>query len=574
MPCRKAGHLFRGNFDQYNWGDHETASEMQCTKIGWCSTMSITVRDCLKLPSLRNAEVLAGHAGLDQYVSTVSVLEYAKTFAMVNPLFLGNEIILTAFISIKDDVDAQCEAIRRLHAVGEAAIVLYYVDYYMENVDQKLISVANELDFPLIVMPRNDYSLRYSDVITEVLMHIFRDQQNETRFATQLLQQISMMREQQRSISGILRLLSDRCQYTFLLVDEDGRDCGFAPWPMSINEEFRNSVYDHIDESDDFPVTFLWKDCNYVICKNSFATKMKSRFTLFSIMAAGTTEDTKLLQASEVLQSSYDIWDDDLRKKTQDDLVRMVLVEPADEVYRFANSMRLDLHPLRIMWVICPSPAEKYTYGSADRANIKYEIKKHLRANRKTGIVDTFDNSVVAFMNDDKYLEFDKDLCESLTKYLQEQYPGMILTWCGALDSITDAKRAYLLLEEYFPTACAIYAHKTVLTQRELSFAGNCHDTLHRATVLPEKYRLILKPLQGRDEKTAIDTLSAYLIDADKNIAAAAKYLHVHESTVKYRLNNIKRKLGYDIAEMPGVYSLYKALALNRLLHARNNIKY
>lgn len=547
---------------------------MQCTKIGWCSTMSITVRECLKLPSLRNAEVLAGHAGLDQYVSTVSVLEYAKTFAMANPLFLGNEIILTAFISIKDDVDAQCEAIRRLHAVGEAAIVLYYVDYYMENVDQKLISVANELDFPLIVMPRNDYSLRYSDVITEVLMHIFRDQQNETRFATQLLQQISMMREQQRSISGILRLLSDRCQYTFLLVDEDGRDCGFAPWPMSINEEFRNSVYDHIDESDDFPVTFLWKDCNYVICKNSFATKMKSRFTLFSIMAAGTTEDTKLLQASEVLQSSYDIWDDDLRKKTQDDLVRMVLVEPADEVYRFANSMRLDLHPLRIMWVICPSPAEKYTYGSADRANIKYEIKKHLRANRKTGIVDTFDNSVVAFMNDDKYLEFDKDLCESLTKYLQEQYPGMILTWCGALDSITDAKRAYLLLEEYFPTACAIYAHKTVLTQRELSFAGNCHDTLHRATVLPEKYRLILKPLQGRDEKTAIDTLSAYLIDADKNIAATAKYLHVHESTVKYRLNNIKRKLGYDIAEMPGVYSLYKALALNRLLHARNNIKY
>ena len=51
--------------------------------------MSITVRECLKLPSLRNAEVLAGHAGLDQYVSTVSVLEYAKPFAMDNHLFFG-----------------------------------------------------------------------------------------------------------------------------------------------------------------------------------------------------------------------------------------------------------------------------------------------------------------------------------------------------------------------------------------------------------------------------------------------------------------------------------------------------
>ena len=536
--------------------------------------MGVTVRDCLKLPSLRNAEILAGHAGLDQFVSTVSVLEYAKTVAMESPLFLGNEIILTAFISVKDDVDAQCDAIRRLHAVGEAALVLYYVNYFLGGVDQKLIAVADELGFPLIVMPRDDYTLRYSDVITEVLMQIFLDHQRDTRFAAQMLRQISMMQEQRRSVNGILRLLSDRCQYTFLLADEDGKDCGFAPWPMSINEEFRNSIYDHLDGSTAFPISFRYKECDYAICKNSFLTKTKIRFNLFSVMEEGAEDATKLLQAAEVMQSSYDIWDIGLRKKTPDSLVCMILLDPSDEVYRLAKSLQLDLQLLRIMWVICPSPAEKYTYGSADRANIKYEIKKHLRANRKTGIVDTFDNSVVAFMNDDKYLEFDKDLCESLTKYLQEQYPGMILTWCGALDSITDAKRAYLLLEEYFPTACAIYAHKTVLTQRELSFAGNCHDTLHRATVLPEKYRLILKPLQGRDEKTAIDTLSAYLIDADKNIAATAKYLHVHESTVKYRLNNIKRKLGYDIAEMPGVYSLYKALALNRLLHARNNIKY
>lgn len=115
--------------------------------------MSITVRDCLKLPSLRNAEVLAGHAGLDQYVSTVSVLEYAKTFAMANPLFLGNEIILTAFISIKDDVDAQCEAIRRLHAVGEAAIVLYYVGYYMENVDQSSFRLQTSWIFHSLLCP-------------------------------------------------------------------------------------------------------------------------------------------------------------------------------------------------------------------------------------------------------------------------------------------------------------------------------------------------------------------------------------------------------------------------------------
>ena len=40
--------------------------------------MAITVSDCLRLPSLREAKVVAGHKGLNKFVTTVSVLEYAK----------------------------------------------------------------------------------------------------------------------------------------------------------------------------------------------------------------------------------------------------------------------------------------------------------------------------------------------------------------------------------------------------------------------------------------------------------------------------------------------------------------
>ena len=38
--------------------------------------MSVTVKDLLKLPSLRQAKVLAGEAGLSRAVSSISVLEY------------------------------------------------------------------------------------------------------------------------------------------------------------------------------------------------------------------------------------------------------------------------------------------------------------------------------------------------------------------------------------------------------------------------------------------------------------------------------------------------------------------
>ena len=123
--------------------------------------MSLTVADCLKLPSLQDAKVIAGQNGLGKIVSSVSVLEYARVFAMADALFLGNELIITAFTSVMDDVDAQCNAIRRLNEVGEAAVILYYVGYYVKTVDPRLIAVADELDFPLIIMPPNTYNLRF-----------------------------------------------------------------------------------------------------------------------------------------------------------------------------------------------------------------------------------------------------------------------------------------------------------------------------------------------------------------------------------------------------------------------------
>ena len=117
--------------------------------------MSLTVADCLKLPSLQDAKVIAGQNGLGKIVSSVSVLEYARVFAMADALFLGNELIITAFTSVMDDVDAQCNAIRRLNEVGEAAVILYYVGYYVKTVNPRLIAVADELNFPLFIMPPN-----------------------------------------------------------------------------------------------------------------------------------------------------------------------------------------------------------------------------------------------------------------------------------------------------------------------------------------------------------------------------------------------------------------------------------
>ena len=49
--------------------------------------MSVTVNDLMRLPSLRQAKVLAGHRGLGKIVSSISVLESTDPDVLVADRF-------------------------------------------------------------------------------------------------------------------------------------------------------------------------------------------------------------------------------------------------------------------------------------------------------------------------------------------------------------------------------------------------------------------------------------------------------------------------------------------------------
>lgn len=94
--------------------------------------MSVKLADLMKLPSLKEAKVVSGKSGLSKLVSSISVLEYTEVALLEDDLFdndefYGSEIVVSAFVNIRDDVEAQCRTIERLHKVGEVALILYYV---------------------------------------------------------------------------------------------------------------------------------------------------------------------------------------------------------------------------------------------------------------------------------------------------------------------------------------------------------------------------------------------------------------------------------------------------------------
>ena len=126
--------------------------------------MSITVSDCLKLPSLREGVVVAGENGLSSIVNNISVLEITEEsqISAMKDDINNFELCLTSFAGIAGNVEAQCKIIQYLADVGDVGLVIYYVGTIMQEVNPQIIQTANSLDFPIIVMPLNRIDFRYA----------------------------------------------------------------------------------------------------------------------------------------------------------------------------------------------------------------------------------------------------------------------------------------------------------------------------------------------------------------------------------------------------------------------------
>ena len=180
--------------------------------------MSITIRDCFNLPSLRIATLVAGKGGLDKHVDSVSVLEWINLERLQTEFFIQNELLISSFYNLKDSISDQVLAIRKLHSSGEIGLVLYYVGRILPEVHPDLIDVCNELDFPLMIMPESNQ--RYSEAIMEITELIYKDRAKSTNSINRVIEALSSVPTHFRSYETLLRVISDQLKISLAIKNE------------------------------------------------------------------------------------------------------------------------------------------------------------------------------------------------------------------------------------------------------------------------------------------------------------------------------------------------------------------
>lgn len=522
----------------------------------------ITVANVMKLPSMYGSEIVAGHNGLDNPVESITVLEYGKLSDTLDTLFTntqfsGNELLISSFANILDDVEAQCENIRRYHATGASGIILFYVGIILPKIDSALLKCCNELDFALICMP-GDISHKYGDVIGDVSYALFRDQQSEKSFVSDLIGRFSKLDKHQQNIDALLRMLSNHLQASVMLTDYSSHLCNVAAWPRTIAPTIEANAAIWLNEIGTGAIlSITMGESKGYLQYCPPLLDGASQFCLYLFSYNEPLSRELLWQASELIQLYSHIYNENLGRFVTSELVEAIIDNQPLKMNRLAELFHLEVAALNQMWVFIP----KKQLGANDTRFLNM-CSRALSSVSSTVLTGYYGDHLVAFCNASAAANERQSTAADFLASLGGKVGAYRIICADCLDTTEDVNHVYFDIIKFAEAAQTIFPYKSYLRTTDILFAKTCLEAIDNKKILSHYLSIIKKLKNGTD---ILSTMTTYLLDADSNTTQTAKHLCCHLNTIKYRLRIVKDLLGYSPSDMPDAFPLYMAVAIHRL---------
>lgn len=515
--------------------------------------MSITIRDCLNLPSLSLGKVIAGHDGLDRIVTTVSVLEFNDTEE--TDILSPNELLISSLFCVKDDVDAQCKLLEKAIRSGDVGLVLFYADLILGPISPKILKLADLRHFPIILMPESDMGLKYSDVISDVTEAIYNDRKVNHYFVRDTIQRLSQSPSQDRTPAMVLTLASIYAKSAFFLCDSRNNLIASSYWPAANCLPFDQVLRAYnktAAPADSF---------GYQVYKTSFVDKQGAELTLYAATSNSRLNASILSEVAEVIQLFALLWNYNLNLQTPEALIPALLEGERDLAACICKHCGLELAAYnQLIFIQCPQ--EPLTVEKAGA--LLAHIKDLFAGASCSAIIDLFGSAVTIIAGCGRGVKH-QILLEELERLLASSAPALIRTTYHSSCLQEDAAAFFSAHCRALDAAMRIYPSKTSFTGSDISFAGKVLDIITSIDGQARYYTDLLMPITENPESDLISTLIAYLLDCDSEVKKTAELLFVHRNTILYRLNKVRELLDCDLSKMPMAYDIYLAAAIYRM---------
>ena len=520
--------------------------------------MSVTVKNLLKLPSLANAKVIAGKGGLDKIVTAVSVLETME-YKLIddhdyfNDEFNGCEIIITGFLNGAEDIDAQYNLVKGLALSGEAGLILYYVGVIVKKVDPSIIKLADELKFPIIVMPYKRTNLRYSEAITDIMGLIIRDQISVEPMMVTLLESISKLPAHQQNVGTMIRLISKRLGASVIRRTDKSKTLYEAAWPSELTG-IHNDV-EKLTDSDFKANPIRMPGLEDALVYKEDVNISGTRYILYIVHVSGALAGILIQQAVEAVRIALKLWGKDKGESVATEIVEAILTDQPVKMRSLSAMFNLDIEAVDSMWVL---------NGEQLSAENVRQVSDEARKFCRTVCVDLYKDSIVLFTDTIKRRADVDALRTNIETVLDKK---VSISYFTNLKNTGEVRSAYLLNYDSWRDAARIMPDKGFFVRGDIEFANSCRQIVESGVDSISEYLNlfdIIEDKKGNDDY--IETLCTFLLDAHSNVQTTSEKMFVHKNTIKYRIKTMSDCLGFAIGAMPGSEKLFKACGIKRLI--------
>ena len=537
--------------------------------------MALTILKALKFGGLFGSTVVAGKEGLQSPVESVSVLEIADQSIAdwVEP----NQLYITSFYAIYNDVPKQLIVIRILKESGCCGLVLCNVGMLLSQIDPEVIALCDELKFPLIQARAN---VSYIELMTPILEAL-----HDERTLIGANNNYSIIR------NDFLNLIVNE-DNTDQILKQFNRKMGrvISYYDIYTNCLFSGEVEEELREEEEF----LRENFNHILYRCSqkgyaFETvenkkklfvlirSAKNLFGVFVTAAEDLPESLeedfiRPLEAACTLLFSKRDRITDYQKKAEQDFGADLLVwnfPSKDNAIERGLEIGWDIRKTRRVILINMNAMHFQPTGLSQRDIENYinemlvpNAKRYIRSLSQNNWLFSRSDTVIVFVDESGALFDMKELCTHLMtifKGTMELSVSMgisksIIDPVGIPDAYMQAFQAALTGRKY-------YGSGQVLEYDQIWFLQHMHE-LKDHSEARRAAALLIAPIKKYDNKHNSDlelTLKTLLKNGG-NVAESAKQMYIHKNTVLQRKNRILEILEESPFEYPNFINYIMAL--------------
>lgn len=518
------------------------------------------ISELLKFGGLKNAFIFAGQHGINNEIDSATVLEVADTKGQ--NWLIRNQLYITSFYAIMNDVDKQYEVISSLIEANSAGVVVCHIDKWLKRIDERIEELCNEKGFPLIIA---NSDTTYIEILNPIILKLMgeptKDIINMNLMQNKLIEYVVSNKD----VKIIYRTMTEYFGKTILFLDIDKKLLYPNPSPKSIpiinfineNMSIENSKSQNIIKIEQcdymlYPVKYDNLYFGTLIANVDMHNIENSKIILNIISRVFTLISTKSSRVSEI----------EIRRQQEylGDLITWNFRN--DEVaIKMGNEINWDIRKSVQLIVININKIQEYI-GENSTDIINFIFGRQYELIRQTVIDECPDNLIgyrsdlfiiLLSKKDNSILNRADRLGEKIIDIWDENLSGNISL--GISSVFSDFKYIPLAYKEAMDAAKfgRTYVGENIVS----NFRGlGCYaliNELKEDKRIVDMNNLIFESIHSYDQ---LNNQSLYLtlvslIMNNMNIEKVSSELFIHRNTVLYRKNKIVELLGYEPWSMP-----------------------